>query len=211
MLTVTVRRELLRDVETRGATGDEIQHATGCDRSQYLRGDVRPELRGGKSSSCPQSDRNSGIEMAARNVSDRVGHGEDRETERERDAVESDAEPRKSGSEHRTSTAAQHQPERSEELRTVLFHQPILLSKGHMRISLGEPYSPPGIGGANGRGSFANLRCEWRSARAAVQPRRTKCIIPAFRLVDFGYGISDFHPLRAARRRRGGPAPGEPL
>jgi len=54
--------------------------------------------------------------MTARNVADRIGHGDHRQAECERNACEADSELGKRGGEHRRTATAQNQPTRTEKL-----------------------------------------------------------------------------------------------
>ena len=64
----------------------------------------------------PQTDGHRGIEVAAGDVADGIGHGQHRQAEGQRHAREPDAQFRKAGGEHRAAAATEHQPERAEEL-----------------------------------------------------------------------------------------------
>src|SRR3569833_1190854 len=55
------------------------------------------------------------VEVAAGNVTDRVGHGQDCQSEGERDTDKSDAERRKGRSQYGAATTTQDQPERADE------------------------------------------------------------------------------------------------
>ena len=77
MLAVAVRREALGEVEAGRAAGDEIQHAGADDRADHLRDDVGDDVLRRKAPAGAKSDRHRGIEMAAGDVTDRIGHRDD--------------------------------------------------------------------------------------------------------------------------------------
>ncbi len=64
----------------------------------------------------PEPDRHRRVEVTARDRAERVGAGQHRQAERERHADEADAEFRERGRQHRAAAAAEHQPERAEQL-----------------------------------------------------------------------------------------------
>jgi len=55
------------------AAGDEVQHAGATNPAHQLRHDVRQEEARWKSTSGPESYRDRGIEVAARDRPDRIG------------------------------------------------------------------------------------------------------------------------------------------
>ena len=127
MRTVAVRGKALRDVETRCAAGDEVEHATRRKPAQHLRHDVRGQLRGREAAACPQAHRDRRVQVAARDVPDGEGHREHGQAEGERNAMQADADVRKGGGEHGTAAATEYEPERPKELGAVCLHLLLLL------------------------------------------------------------------------------------
>jgi hypothetical protein len=67
----------------------------------------------------PESDGR--IQVTAGNMSDRVRHGQDRQSERKRYTQQSDTDARKFRGEYRATTATQYQPESPDQLRQKSF------------------------------------------------------------------------------------------
>ena len=63
------------------AAGDEVEHRGPDDRANDLRHDVGKDLAGREAPAGRKTDRDRGIEMAAGDMADRIGHRHDRETE----------------------------------------------------------------------------------------------------------------------------------
>ena len=115
VLGVAVRRQAAgSDVEAGLAAGDHQQHARPDDPADHLRHDVRQQLRGREPLASPQPHRDGRIEVAARDVPDRVRHRQDGEPEGERDAKPADPDVRERRRQHRAPAPAEHQPERAE-------------------------------------------------------------------------------------------------
>lgn len=81
-----VRREAARQVEAGCAAGDEVEKGRADDRANDLRGDVGGDLIGREPAACGKADRYGGVQMAARNMADRVGHRDHGEAKGERHA-----------------------------------------------------------------------------------------------------------------------------
>ena len=64
--------------------------------------------------------------MATRDVADGVSHGQHRQAKRQRNAGKTDAKAGKGSRQHGAAATAQHQPERAEELGSILFHDVFL-------------------------------------------------------------------------------------
>src|SRR3954454_14581062 len=114
MLTIPVRSETARQVETRFSTGDHVEDTGTGDCAQHLGDHVGDELARRESSPGPQPQGYGGVEVTPGHVADCVGHGQDRETKSGGDYDKSDAECRKGGGQYRAATAAQNQPERAD-------------------------------------------------------------------------------------------------
>src|SRR3546814_15201336 len=70
----------------------------------------------------PQADGDRRIEMAPRDMADRIDHGHDGQTERQSDAEEADPAVGKARRDHRAAAAADNQPEGADELGQTLLH-----------------------------------------------------------------------------------------
>src|SRR5262249_44690523 len=75
------------------------------------------QLFGGKPATDGEPDRDRGIEVAPRDVADRVGHGQNGQPERERDAEKPDPDTWEGRRQDGTSATPEHEPERSQKLR----------------------------------------------------------------------------------------------
>jgi len=80
--------------------------------------------------------------MAARHVADRIGHGQDRQAERQRNASEADAELRKRCGKHRGAASAKNQPGRSDEFGRKLSHHCTALPKVAEKCPPSEAINP---------------------------------------------------------------------
>lgn len=102
------------------ATGDEVKNSGTSDGTDDLRDDVWDGFRFGMPSADDEPHRDSRIEMAAGDVSDGVGHGQNGETEGKRDTDKADAElgavRKEHGREDCATAAAEDQPEGAKEL-----------------------------------------------------------------------------------------------
>ncbi len=90
------------------------------DRAEHLRYDIERNVARVETPACPQADGDCGVEVTARNMADRIGHGDDRQTESESDAEQSDADIGKGGGQNRATAAAEHKPECADEFGQTL-------------------------------------------------------------------------------------------
>jgi len=109
----------LAEIETRSSLGDSVEQQGGHDSADDLGDDVRNDVSGGKTSARGQSHGDRWVEMASRNVADRIGHGHHGEAESERNAEKADADLRKAGGDDRTSTAPERQPKGTDRLGNI--------------------------------------------------------------------------------------------
>jgi len=87
---MSIRRSILAAAE-KALYRCADQRTTGrCQPDQYLRDRIRRRSRGRLAPARPQSDRDGGVEAAARDMADRVGHGDDRQPEGERHVQQAD-------------------------------------------------------------------------------------------------------------------------
>ena len=61
--------------------------------------------------------------MAAGDMTDGIGHGQNRESERERNTHQANADIRKTGGDYSAATTTQHQPECTDKFRAQFFCQ----------------------------------------------------------------------------------------
>src|SRR6266404_3352132 len=122
MCSVAVRRKSLGNVKAWSTTGYDVEHAACNDSADDLRPDVRSELTSRETTTSPKADRDRWVEVAARDMADGVCHGQHGQTERERDAMQTNADVRKCRSQNRAPAPAKNKPKRPEKLRAVLFH-----------------------------------------------------------------------------------------
>src|SRR5690606_34238133 len=99
------------DIEERERRGDRAEHLR--DNGEWNVARVETPAR-------PPAYGDRGIEMTARNMADRIGHGHDRQTESKRDSEQSDTDIGKCGGEDRAAAAAENEPERADELGQTL-------------------------------------------------------------------------------------------
>ena len=95
------------------AAGDDTERIRGEHGAGDLRHDVGNDVVGLHASAGEQAECDSGIEVAARDVPDGIRHGDDGETEGQRDADQADADVRERGCEHCAAATSEHQPERA--------------------------------------------------------------------------------------------------
>src|SRR6478672_4328165 len=117
MLAVAVRGEPCGEIEIRVAARNEVEHGCARDATEDLRHGVRQQQSGGKATSCPQADGNSGVEMTARDRAERIRTRQHRETESQRHPEQSDADGGKGGREDRAAATPENEPERPDKLR----------------------------------------------------------------------------------------------
>src|ERR1700746_177738 len=122
MCSVAVRRKSLGNVKAWSTTGYDVEHAACNDSAKDLRHDVGKELATRETTTSPKADRDRWVEMAARDMADGIGHGQHCQTERERNAKQTNADVRKCRSKNCAPAPAKNKPERPEKLHTVLFH-----------------------------------------------------------------------------------------
>ena len=102
--------------------GDQQQHSTGRDARDDLGGDVGGRLLPGDAPPGGRAERDGRVEVAAGDVADGVGHGQDGQTEGQGDTDEADAEldvvggVDDLGGEHGRAGAAEDEPEGAESL-----------------------------------------------------------------------------------------------
>ena len=190
-----VAREAGVDVEARLAAGDRIEHGGAGDRAEHLRDDVGHQLGGLEPPARPQADRDRRIEMAARDVADRIGHGQDRQAERQRDAGEADAELRKRCGKHRGAASAKNQPGRSDEFGRKLAHhctalrvrrrlppdkaKPVATTHSQGRTARGLASGASCSGSSTWGSSIRTPRAAWRSDRCTGGSPRCRCALSA--------------------------------
>ena len=113
---VTVDRQSVdRQREARLPARDEVKQECGGDRSKNLCDDVRDKLAGGEASADHEPYRHRGVQMAAGDVADGIGHGQYRKAEGQRDTEQADTDIRKGRREHGAAAAAEDEPEGADE------------------------------------------------------------------------------------------------
>src|SRR6266480_2467872 len=122
MCPVAVRCKSLGNIKAWSTTGYDVQHAACNDSAEHLRRDVGRELAGRETTTSPKPDRNRWVEMATRDMADGECHGQHRQTERERNTEQTNADVRKCRSKNCAPAPAKNKPERPEKLRAILFH-----------------------------------------------------------------------------------------
>lgn len=111
MFAVAIGGEAAGEAEIRFAAGNQIKHAGCDDRADHLGDDIGRNLVRGKASARGEPHGHGGIEMAAGDVADGIGHGDDGKTESECDAEQADADLRKSSGEHGAAASCEGEPE----------------------------------------------------------------------------------------------------
>jgi hypothetical protein len=109
--------------ESSFVSGNEIENACTCDAAEHLGDDVGDRLRRGMSPADDEAYSDCGIEVAAGDVADGVGHSHYGEAEGQGDADKADAEvdwsrvrAEEMSGKHRAAAAAENEPEGAEEL-----------------------------------------------------------------------------------------------
>ncbi|CAD5301347.1 hypothetical protein BOSE62_70081 [Bosea sp. 62] len=120
MLAIAVRGEALGEIETRRADRDEIEHGGGEDGADDLGDDVGHHLAGREAPAGGEADRDGRVEMTAGDMADRIGHGDDGQTERERYTKQPDADLRKARRDHGAAAAGEGQPEGTDHLCDIV-------------------------------------------------------------------------------------------
>ena len=116
MRTVAVRRESGTQIEVGPAASDQVED-DGCENAaDHLRTDVGGEFAGWETTSDGEADGDRGVDVSAGNVTDGVGHGQQRQTKHQADAQESDAQIGKGRGQHSASTTSENKPERTDKL-----------------------------------------------------------------------------------------------
>ena len=116
-VSVPVRREVAGGL----TTGHQEDQERSTEPAENLRNDVRACLSGGEPAAGDQASSNSRVEVATADVTERVGPGHDRKTERQTDPNETEPETRavvaraKVSCEHRRAATAKHQSECADE------------------------------------------------------------------------------------------------
>ena len=115
-------------------TGDRVEHACSGDAAQHLRGDVGRQFRRGESTPRHQTDRHSRIQMAARDVADRVSHGDYAQAKRERHAEQTDADLRKPRGDYGAAASGKCQPKCTDRFCGVFLRIHDILPKVDFRV-----------------------------------------------------------------------------
>src|SRR5271154_3168222 len=123
MFRISIRSKSTRKRESLFPRRDHVQHSRRGDPAHYLRHNVGNQVRSRKPLAHNQSQRNSRVQMGARNMTERVNHHHHRQAERQRNPQKSDTQPRKRRRNYRASTTSQNQPECSEEFCRSTFSQ----------------------------------------------------------------------------------------
>ena len=133
VITTSVRKQLPRPVfagaeiaiaiggETAGdpaglARCDQPQYHGGDDGADHLGDDVGDDVLAGAAPGAPQADGDRRVEVAARDVTDGISHGQHGQAECKGNAEKADPEVRKAGSQYCGAATTQHQPKRAKEL-----------------------------------------------------------------------------------------------
>jgi hypothetical protein len=95
------------------AAGDQVQNSGGADGSENLGDDVGGQFGDGEAFGGDEADRDGGVEVAAGDVADGEGHGENRESEGKGHADVADAEVNACGEDSAAATA-EDKPEGAE-------------------------------------------------------------------------------------------------
>src|SRR5262245_61981122 len=131
MLPVSVGRKSLAEIKTRSALGDRIEEERSHDGADELGDDVGNDLSGGEAAARGQAEGYRRIDMASRNVADRIGHGQEREAEGQRNTEKADADLWKARGDDRASTTPERQPESTDRLANIgsVIHGGVFLSR----------------------------------------------------------------------------------
>src|SRR6185503_17158831 len=114
VLAITVGRKSVSQGEVGSATRNDVEQRSPDDCTNDLGHDVRPDLARRKPPARRQSDGDRWVDMATGHMADRIGHGEERETERKGYAQETDADMRERCSDNGAAASTESQPERAD-------------------------------------------------------------------------------------------------
>ena len=92
MCALAVGCEPAAHIEAGFAAGNDQENTRASDSAHHLRGTVGGQFARWKTPGDCEPDRNSRIQVTSGNVSDGEGHGQHRQSERQRDACETDTE-----------------------------------------------------------------------------------------------------------------------
>ena len=120
---VAVGGEAAGEGEAGFAACDDVEDAGGCDGPEDLGDDVGGQLGDGEAPGGDQADGDSGVEMAAGDVADGEGHGEDGEAEGEGHTDEADSQVGEGCCEDGAAATAEDKPEGAEELGCCTFRE----------------------------------------------------------------------------------------
>lgn len=99
----------------------EIKRQSRGDRAGELGQDVGKQFAGGGAAAGKQADRDRRVEMTAGNMADRIGHGHNGQTKRQRNADKTDADLGEFRRQHGAAAAAENQPKCADELGREFF------------------------------------------------------------------------------------------
>jgi hypothetical protein len=126
MRVIAVGGKALGQIETGRAACDHVEQRRGNDRADHLGNDVRQNLADRKAPARGETDRDGGIEMAAGDVADRIGHGHDAQAECQRHTDQADTDLRKTGGDDRAAASRKSEPERADRLGGIFLRIHIL-------------------------------------------------------------------------------------
>src|SRR5689334_15613690 len=122
MCSVSVRRKSLGNIKAWSTACYDVEYGARKDSTENLRHDIGRELASRETTASPKTDRDRWVEVAARDMADGICHRQHGQTERERNAHQTNADVRKRRSKNCAPAPAENKPERPEKLRAVLFH-----------------------------------------------------------------------------------------
>ena len=111
----------MAEIEAGRAACDHIEQRRGNDRADHLRDHIGQDLASRKASARGEADRDGGIEMAAGDVADRIGHGHDAQAERQGHADQADTDLRKTGGDDRAAASRKSEPKRADRFGGIFF------------------------------------------------------------------------------------------
>ena len=121
MRAITIGREALADIETGSTARNDIKQRGPRYGTDHLDHDIGGDLSGRETAASGEPHGHGGIEVAAGDMTDGIGHRHDAQPERQRYAQQSNTDLRKRRRDHGAAAAREGQPKRPDRLGQVFF------------------------------------------------------------------------------------------
>ena len=119
MGVITIGREALGDIESRRPAGDGVKRRSAHDRPQNLGDHIGRDIPGREAPACREPECDGRVEVAAGDMANGVGHGQNAEAKGERHPKKADADLWKSSRDDRAAATCERQPECADSLGQI--------------------------------------------------------------------------------------------